>query len=70
MHGKKRGRRSKGDTWWWNEEVKEAISKNKNGHNVICRNSPEENKNTYKRMRNKASRFKSRREKAGEALTE
>ena len=24
--GKKRGRRSKGDTWWWNEEVKEAAS--------------------------------------------
>ena len=22
--GKKRGRRSKGDTWWWNEEMKEA----------------------------------------------
>ena len=25
--GKKRGRRSKGDTWWWNEEVKEAVSR-------------------------------------------
>ena len=24
--GKKRGRRSKGDTWWWNEEV-EAVSR-------------------------------------------
>ena len=24
--GKKKGRRSKGDTWWWNEEVKEAVS--------------------------------------------
>ena len=23
--GKKRGRRSKGDTWWWNE-AKEAVS--------------------------------------------
>ena len=23
--GKKRGRRSKGDTWWWNEEVKESF---------------------------------------------
>ena len=23
--GKKRGRRSKGDTWRWNEEVKEAV---------------------------------------------
>ena len=25
---KKRGR-SKGDTWWWNEEVKEAVSRKK-----------------------------------------
>ena len=24
--GKKRGRRSKGDTWWWIEEVMEAVS--------------------------------------------
>ena len=23
----KRGWRSKGDTWWWNEEVKEAVSR-------------------------------------------
>ena len=23
--GKKMGRRSKGDTWWWNEEVKEVV---------------------------------------------
>ena len=23
VYWKKRGRRSKGDTWWWNEEVKE-----------------------------------------------
>ena len=23
---KKMGRRSKGDTWWWNKEVKEAVS--------------------------------------------
>ena len=23
--GKKKGRRSHGDTWWWNEEVKEAM---------------------------------------------
>ena len=24
--GKKRGTRSKGDTWWWNEDVEEAVS--------------------------------------------
>ena len=27
--GKKRLRRNKGDTWWWNEEVKEAVSRKK-----------------------------------------
>ena len=27
--GGKRGRRSKGDTWWWKEEVKEAVSRKK-----------------------------------------
>ena len=25
VYGNKRGGRSKGDTWWWNEEVKEAV---------------------------------------------
>ena len=38
----KRGRRSKGDTWWWNEEVKEAVSNRKDAHKVICLNSTEE----------------------------
>ena len=27
--GKKKGRRNHGDTWWWNEEVKEAIQQKK-----------------------------------------
>ena len=30
--GKKMGRRSKGDTWWWNEEVNEAVSRKKDAH--------------------------------------
>ena len=29
---KKRGRRSNGDAWWWNEEVKEAVSRKKEAH--------------------------------------
>ena len=35
--GKKRDRRSKGDTWWWNEEVKEAVSGKK--HTRQCVNA-------------------------------
>ena len=35
MCGNKRGRRNKGDTWWWNEEVKEAVSRKKEAHNAI-----------------------------------
>ena len=32
----KRGRKSKGDTWWWNEEVRETISKRKMMHPRRC----------------------------------
>ena len=39
---KKRGRRSTGDNWWWNEEVKESISRKKDEYQVISRNSAEE----------------------------
>ena len=56
VHGKKRCRRSKGDTWWWNEEVKEAISRKKDAHMVMCRNSSEWNKNRYKSMKKKTKK--------------
>ena len=52
--GEKRGRRSKGNTWWWNEEVKKAVSRNKEAHKAMCQNSTEENKGMYKSMKNKA----------------
>ena len=50
--GMKRGRRSKGNTWWWNEEVKEAVSRKK-AHKAMCQNSTVENMRRYKRMKNK-----------------
>ena len=43
MCGKTRGR-SKGDTWWCNEEVKDAVSQKKDVHKVLCQNSTDENK--------------------------
>ena len=52
--GKKRVRRSKGDAWWWNEEVKEAVSRKKEEHKSMCQNSTEENNGRYESMKNKA----------------
>ena len=70
--GKKRGRRSKGDTWWWNEDVMEAVSRKKVAHKAMCQNSTGENKRRYKSMKNKANKtvLKSMREKAEDALTD
>ena len=67
---KKRGRRSRGDTWRWNEEVNEAVSRKK--HTGQCVNPEEENKRRYKSIRNKAKKAvsKAKRLKAEEALTE
>ena len=47
MCGKKRERRSKGDTLWWNEEVKEAVSRKKDAHKAMCRSSTVENRMRY-----------------------
>ena len=37
------GERRGGDTWCWNEEVKEAISRKKNACKSMCRNNIDEN---------------------------
>ena len=54
--GKKRCRRNKGETWWWNEELKEAVSRKKDAHKVTCKYITEENKRRYKGMKNKANK--------------
>ena len=61
--GKKRGRRSKGDTCWWNEDVKEAVSRKKDSHKVMRQNSTKENKRRHRIMKNIAV-SKATREKA------
>ena len=68
---KKRGRRSIGDTWWQNEDVKEAISRKKNAQKAMCQNSTEENKK-YESMENKVKKASSKamKMKAEEELTE
>ena len=48
---KEGGRRSKGDTWWWKEEVKEAVSRKKDTHKVMCQNSTDRTMRRYKGMK-------------------
>ena len=65
----KRGRRHKGDTWWWNEEVKKAALWMKDAHKVMCQINIEENKRRCKSMKNKAV-SKLMREKTEEEINE
>ena len=51
----KRGR-SKRDMWLWNEELREAVSRKKEAHKAMCQKSTEENKRSYKSMKNKANK--------------
>ena len=69
---RKRRRRSKGDTWFWNEEVKEAVLGKKEAHKALCHTITEENKRRYEIMKNKAKKavLRAMREKAEEALAE
>ena len=56
MCGKKSSNGYKGDTLWWKEEAKEAISRKNDARKKMRRNSNEETKNMYKRMKNKAKK--------------
>ena len=47
-------KRSKGDTWWWNEEMKEAFSRKKESHKTMYQSSTAENKRRCRSMMNKA----------------
>ena len=36
--GKTKGRRDQGNTWWWNEQVKEAIDRKNKAFKTWCKN--------------------------------
>ena len=50
--GKKKSRRDRGDTWRWNEEIKDTIARKKAAFKELCRFPSEENKTQYNRLRN------------------
>ena len=62
--GKKKGRRDRGDTWWWNEDVKEAIARKKEASKEMCKCETETNKARSKNMKNRAKKVVSKAMKA------
>ena len=58
--GKGRNRRDIGKTWWWSEEVKEAIARKKDALKEMRKNDTEENKARYKNMKNRAKKVVAR----------
>ena len=66
------GKRRKGDTWWWNEDMMESVERKKDAHKTMCWNSAEENKRRCKSMKNRAKKAvsKAMREKVEDTLIE
>ena len=54
--GKKLVRQDGGNTWWSNEEVKDAVAKKKKAFKDLCKDRCEANKMLYKKIRNKTKK--------------
>ena len=54
--GKTKARGDRGNTWWWNEQVKDAIDQKKKAFKLWCTNRSAENKNKYRKARNKTKK--------------
>ena len=57
---KKKSRRDQGDMWWWNDEVKDTITRKKAAFKELCRFPSEQNKTQYKRIRNQTKKIVAR----------
>ena len=53
---KMKGRRNRGNTWWWNEQVKEVIQHKKAAYKKMRKNRSEENKARYKNIKNQTKK--------------
>ena len=60
LRGKKKSRREQGDMWWWNEEIKDTITRKKAAFKELCRFPSEQNKTQYKRIRNQTRKIVAR----------
>ena len=58
--GKKKSRRDQGDMWWWNEEVKDTVTRKEAAFKELCRFPSGEYKTQYKRIRNQTKKIVAR----------
>ena len=75
LSGKKKIRKNGGNKWWWNEEVRNAITRKKEAFKTFCKTGLEEPKISYRKMRNQtkkviAKAMKTKAEKEMEELRE
>ena len=68
--GKTKARGDRGNTWWWNEQVKNAIDRKKKAFKLWCTNRSAENKNKYTKARNETKKViaKAMRQEAEEEM--
>ena len=70
MCGKTKARGDWGSTWWWNEQVKDAIDRKKKAFKLWCTNRSAENINKYRKARNETKKViaKAMRQEAEEEI--
>ena len=56
--GKTKARGDRVNTWWWNEQVKDAIDGKKKAFKLWCRNRSAENKNKHRKVRNETKKLR------------
>ena len=54
--GKTKGRGDRGNTWWWNEQVRGAIDRKKKAFNLWCTNRSMESKINCRKARNETKK--------------
>ena len=68
--GKTKARVDRGNTWWWNEQVKDAINREKKAFKLWYTNRSAENNNKYRKARNETKKViaKAMRQEAEEEM--
>ena len=56
LYGKTKARGSRGNTWWWKEQGKDAIDRKKKAFKQWCTNRSAKSKNNHRKARNETKK--------------